>query len=463
QMCIRDSAEIELPFGSRVEEVRKVARLVEEGGMRAIEKSGGREILSGVMTDIGRRGNNTAEVTFDLVTQGQRKITTREFSRLWREEVGEIPGLERLFFDFLIGPGGSSAINVELTHPDPETLELAATDLAAAIAEFKGTADINDGYAKGKPQIDFRMSPEGNAEGLDSLALGQQLRHAFYGIEALRLQRGQDEVKVMVRLPESERNSLYDLEGLLVRTPGGGNIPLSRAASISHGRAYTEINRVDGRRVISVTASVIPGQANENKIIADLKSGYMPELAGKYSGLKYSFEGRQREQRKTALNLFAGIALGLPAIFCLLAIIFRSYMLALLVLLSIPFGLVSAIIGHILMGYDLSIISVFGMIALCGIVVNGGVVYTVTANRYVSEGMEPFEAAYRAAIRRFRPIVLTAMTTFLGLAPMIFEQSVQARFLVPMAISLGYGILFSTVIILVLTPSLYAIYHDMKS
>ena len=203
--------------------------------------------------------------------------------------------------------------------------------------------------------------------------------------------------------------------------------------------------------------------SNENKIIADLKSGYMPELAGKYSGLKYSFEGRQREQRKTAMNLFIGIALGLPAIFCLLAIIFRSYILALLVLFSIPFGLVSAIIGHIIMGYDLSIISVFGMIALCGIVVNGGVVYTVTANRYVSEGMEPYEAAYRAAIRRFRPIVLTAMTTFLGLAPMIFEQSVQARFLVPMAISLGYGILFSTVIILVLTPSLYAIYHDMKS
>ncbi|KKL83860.1 hypothetical protein LCGC14_1970510, partial [marine sediment metagenome] len=399
----RIDAEIELPFGSRVEEVRKVARLVEEGGMRAIEKSGGREILSGVMTDIGRRGNNTAEVTFDLVSQEKRKITTREFSRLWREEVGEIPGLERLFFDFLIGPGGSSAINVELTHPDPETLELAATDLAAAIAEFKGTADINDGYAKGKPQIDFKLSPEGNAEGLDSLALGQQLRHAFYGIEALRLQRGQDEVKVMVRLPESERNSLYDLEGLLVRTPGGGNIPLSRAASISHGRAYTEINRVDGRRVISVTASVIPGQANENKIIAALKSGYMPELAGKYSGLKYSFEGRQREQRKTALNLFAGIALGLPAIFCLLAIIFRSYILALMVLLTIPFGLVSAIIGHILMGYDLSIISVFGMIALCGIVVNGGVVYTVTANRYVSEGMEPFEAAYRAAIRPAPP------------------------------------------------------------
>jgi multidrug efflux pump subunit AcrB len=189
----------------------------------------------------------------------------------------------------------------------------------------------------------------------------------------------------------------------------------------------------------------------------------MHELAAKHTGLKYSFEGRQREQRKTAVDLFKGIALGLPAIFCLLAIIFRSYMLALLVMLSIPFGLVSAMLGHIIMGYNMSIISVFGMVALCGIVINGGVVYTVTANRFVSGGMEPEEAAYRAALRRFRPIVLTAVTTFFGLAPMIFEQSVQARFLVPMAISLGYGILFTTVVILVLTPALYLIYHDMKN
>ncbi|MFC1549649.1 efflux RND transporter permease subunit, partial [Nitrospirota bacterium] len=222
----RIDAEIELPFGSRIEEVRKIAGLVEEGGMRAIENSGGKGILTGVMTDIGRRGSNSAEVTFDLVSQGERDITTREFSMLWREEVGEIPGLEKLFFDYLAGPGGSSAINVELSHPEPRTLELAATELATALEDFSGVTDINDGFAQGKPQIDFKLSPEGRAEGLNSTTLGEQIRNAFYGAEALRLQRGQDEVKVMVRLPEEERSSLYDIENLLVSTGDGGKIPL---------------------------------------------------------------------------------------------------------------------------------------------------------------------------------------------------------------------------------------------
>jgi len=458
----RIDAEIELPYGSRIEEVRNIAKLVEEGGMRAIEKSGGRDILSGVMTDIGRRGSNTAEVTFDLVSQSRREVTTREFSALWRKEVGDMAGLERLFFDYLVGPGGSAAISVELTHPDPVTLELAASELARTLGTFSGVTDINDGFARGKPQIDFRLRQDGRASGLSAQMLGEQIRHAFYGIEALRLQRGQDEVKVMVSLPEAERQSLFDLEELTVLTGDGGDMPLAQAVEMGHGRAYTEINRVDGKRVLNVTASVVPGQANENKVLASLKNGYFQELAARYSGLGYSFQGRQRDQRNAARNLLYGLSLALPIIFCLLAVMFRSYILALLVMLSIPFGLVSAMIGHIIMGFDLSIISVFGMIALCGIVVNGGVVFTVTANRYIDEGLGSHEATYRTAIRRFRPIVLTAMTTFFGLAPMIFEQSVQARFLVPMAISLGYGILFTTVVILILTPSLFAIYHDIR-
>jgi multidrug efflux pump subunit AcrB len=217
---------------------------------------------------------------------------------------------------------------------------------------------------------------------------------------------------------------------------------------------------VDGKRVLNVTANVVPGQANENKILASLKAEYMDELLASYPGLQYSFQGRQREQRKSAQDLIRGILFALPGIFCLLAIVFRSYAQAILVMISIPFGLISAIIGHVIMGYDLSIISVFGMIALCGIVVNGGLVLTVTANRMLAAGKEPFEAALNAATRRFRPIILTALTTFFGLSPMIFEQSVQARFLVPMAISLGYGILFTTAVILLLTPALYVIYHD---
>lgn len=455
-------AEIELPFGTNFNEVRRIAKLVEDGGMRALANNGGKDILVGVMTDVGRRGSNTAEITFNLVPQKERKITTREFSVIWRQEVGEIAGLEKLFFDYVVGPGGSSAINVELTHPDPSTLELAASDLARSIADFKGVTDIDDGFARGKSQLDFTMKPAGHSVGLTARELGSQVRHAFYGAEALRQQRGRDEIKVMVRLPESERKSLFNLEQLLIRTPDGGEIPLADAATITQSRAYTEINRVDGKRVLNVTANVVQGVANENKILATLKTDYMPDLLAKYSGLKYSFQGRQREQRKAVHDLLIGICYAMPGIFCLLAILFRSYVQAGMVMLSIPFGLVSAQLGHILMGYDLSIISIFGMIALCGVVINGGLVFNVTANRFHEAGQSPMEAAFNGATRRFRPIILTSFTTFFGLAPMIFEQSVQARFLIPMAISLGYGILFTTFVILILNPAMYVIYHDIR-
>jgi multidrug efflux pump subunit AcrB len=459
----RIDAEVTLPYGAPIEDVRNIARIIEESGLRVIEKSGGKRIIEGIMTDVGRRGANTAEITFFLVPQKERAITTREFSVLWRNEVGEIAGLESLFFDYLVGPGGSAAINVELTHPDPGILELAATDVASSLAEYDGVTDIDDGFARGKLQFDFTMRSEGRSLGLTARELGSQVRHAFYGAESLRQQRGRDEVKVKVRLPESERTSLFNMEELMIRTPDGGEIPLMRAATLKKGRAYTEINRVDGKRVLNVTANVVPGLANENRVMASLKTDYLPRILSKYPGLKYSFEGRQRETRKALQHLLYGIGFALLGIFTILAVIFRSYIQAVLVMVSILFGLASALAGHVIMGFDLSVISIFGMIALCGIVINGGLVLTVTANRMRDSGEQTFEAAIKAGIRRFRPIILTALTTFFGLAPMIFETSVQARFLVPMAISLGYGILFTTFVILILTPTLYIIHQDLTN
>jgi len=454
-------AEIELPYGSPVEEVRRIARLVEEGGLRAVDKNGGREIVRGVMTDIS--GGNTAQVTFQLVPQNEREMTSRQFSIKWRQEVGEIPGLERLFFDYVVGPGGSAAINIELTHPDPKTLEAAASDVAAELAQYKGVTDIDDGFAQGKPQFDFNMKAEGRSLGLTARSLGSQVRHAYYGAEALRQQRGRDEVRIMIRLPKEERRSLYSLEELLILTPDGGEVPLSSAVTITGSRAYTEIDRVDGKRVLNVKASVIQGVTNENKVLDGLKRNFLPELKAKYAGLKYTFAGRQRQQAQSQEDLHMGITFIMAGIFCFLAIPFRSYAQAIVVMLSIPFGLVCALVGHIIMGYDMSITSIFGMIALCGIVVNGGLVFIITANKMMrEEGKSAYDAAYLAARRRFRPIMLTSLTTFFGLAPMIFEQSVQARFLIPMAISLGYGILFSTGVVLLLTPTLYVIHQDLR-
>ncbi|MCI5223972.1 MAG: efflux RND transporter permease subunit, partial [Candidatus Electrothrix sp. AR4] len=210
-------ADIELPYGVSLDEVKKVVRRIEQGGLRAVEKNGGQAMLIGMRTDIGRHGSNTAEVSITLVPQEQRKVTTRKFSTAWRKEVGEIAGLEKLFFDFLVGPGGAAAINIELTHPDPKTLELAAADLAEAVSRYDGVTDINDGFAQGKPQYDFKILPEGRAAGLTARELGSQVRHAFYGTEALRQQQGRNELKVVVRLPEDERNSLLHLKNLLLR------------------------------------------------------------------------------------------------------------------------------------------------------------------------------------------------------------------------------------------------------
>ena len=457
----RLDAEVYLPYGAPVEDVRRVARHIERAGWRAVQRCDGNAMVEGVMREIGWRGDHTAEISFNLVPQPERNTTAQQFSERWREEVGDLPGLESLFFDYLIGPGGSAAINVELTHPDPKIIEAAASDLADGLRNYAGVTDVDDGYAQGKRQFDFKLKPHGRSLGLTAREVGRQVRHAFYGAEALRQQRGRNEVKVMVRLPESERRSLYNLEELLIRTPDGGDVPLFEVVEADRGRAYTEIRRVDGKRVLNVTASVLPGVANENKVQDDLAETYIPGLLARHPGLRWSFEGRDRSRRESMEALGYGMGFALIAIFALLAVLFSSYVQPVLVMISIPLGITGSLLGHIIMGYDLSIISVFGIIALCGVVVNGGLVLVVTANRFLAEGMTVQEAALLAGTRRFRPIVLAALTTFFGLAPMIFETSISARFLIPMAVSLGFGVLFSTPVILILTPALYTIRADI--
>ena len=214
---------------------------------------------------------------------------------------------------------------------------------------------------------------------------------------------------------------------------------------------------------MNVSASVIPGVVNENKVLDDLKVTYMPELESNYPGLNWSFVGHERSRRESMLALGYGLGFAMVGIYVLLAALFRSYAMPVLVMISIPLGITGSLLGHIIMGYDLSIISVFGIIALCGVVVNGGLVLVVTANRYIENGDDVRRAAVRAGGRRFRPIVLAALTTFFGLAPIIFETSISARFLIPMALSLGFGILFATPVILILTPALYVIKSDFES
>ena len=455
-------AEIEMPSGTPVSRSREVAFEIEAAAKRALARTGEDDILVGYFIEVAERNSNEAEVSVNLVPQSQRKVTGQQFAALWREEIGTIPDLECLFFDYLYGRGGSAEVDIQLVHPDVETLRLAAADVAAAIALYPGVKDVRKGFGREMPQINFEIKPEGRSLGITANELGRQIRHAFYGAEALRQPRGMDELRVMVKLPEETRRSMTGLENLLVRTPDGGEIPLGQAAIVKRDTAPVRTERVDGARVLNVTANVIPGTTSGNRVLSAFARNELPDILAKFPGLRYSFEGEQREQRDAIRAVAWGLAAALFAIYAIVASLLRSYLQALVVLLTIPWSLAGAVVGHVALGFELSVFSLFGMIALCGMVVNGAFVLAITRNRYITEGLDPNQVTRFACERRFRPILLTSLTTFLGLGPMIFETSTQALFLVPMAISVGIGTLVSALVILFLIPAIFKIIEDVR-
>ena len=453
-------AEIEMPSGTPVERTREVVFQIEEAAKRTLRMLEEKDILVGIFTSVAERSSSAGEVSVTLIPQSKRGITGEEFCTLWREQIPAIPDMESIFFDYLIGPGGEAEVDVQLSHPEVDVLRQAAADVAAAVERYPGVEDVRKGFGQEMPQFNFEIKPEGRSLGITARELGRQIRNSFYGAEALRQPRDRDELRVMVKLPESDRRSMRGLEDLLIRAPGGGEIPLRQAAVVTETNAPVRIERVNGARVVNVTGNVVPGVNNANKVLSAFAKQELPGILEKYPGLRYSFEGEQREQREAISRLSWGLVASLLVIFGLMASLLRSYAQALIVLLAIPWSLAGAVIGHVLLGFDLSIFSVFGMIALCGMVVNGGFVLAVTRNRYLSADVALKEVTRVAAARRFRPILLTAMTTFLGLLPMIFETSIQGLFLVPMAISLGIGTLMSALVILILIPAVFVVLED---
>ena len=448
-----------LPFGSAFQKTTKVQEKLVSAAQKVVAENGGDSLSEGIFAIIT---GNQAEVRLYLTPPGERPISTAKVTQLWRTGVGTIPGLESIKFESDAGgPGSGAAISVELSHRDVPVLERASTDLAEALAPYPEVTDIDDGFSPGKHQLDFRMTPEGRSLGLTSQEVARQVRHAYYGAEALRQQRGRNEVKVMVRLPRDERASEYNLEEMILRTPGGTEIPLREAVKVKRGRAYTTIDRRDGRRIVTVTADVHP-RSKAGLILRSVKSEILPDLQRKYPGLTYSFEGRQADTRESTQSLLRGLMMALLVIYAMLAVPFNSYIQPIIIMISIPFGIVGAVIGHLLMGFSLSVISLFGLVALSGVVVNDSLVLIDFANRKHKAGLDRHQAVRQAGIHRFRPILLTSLTTFGGLAPMIFETSRQARFLIPMAVSLGFGIMFATLISLLLVPSLYLMVEDIK-
>jgi len=332
--------------------------------------------------------------------------------------------------------------------------------VGSCLGVYSYAKDVNDNHDQGKSQFDFRLLPKGRAMGLTDRELGRQLRGAFFGSLALRLLRGTNEIEVRVKLPEEQRQDIHHLQDLVIRTPDRSEVPLLEVAELVENQAFSSINRRNGRRVIGVSMDAEPA-GSVNQLIHALKTKELPELRRDFPGLTWTFEGNDAEMRNATTALWGYFGLALAVIYSLLAIAFRGYIQPLIVLAAIPFGMVGALIGHLILGYDLSLVSVMGVIALSGVVINDSLLMIDYANRQRRE-MGAWEAIVQAGVRRFRPILLTTLTTFGGLLPLIFEKSIQAQYIIPMAISLGFGILFSTAIVLVLVPCLYMILEDLQ-
>ncbi|HHO47732.1 MAG TPA: efflux RND transporter permease subunit [Desulfobacteraceae bacterium] len=448
-----------LPFGTSVSRTREVTARLIEAGRKVAGENGGEQLVEGVYAQID---GNKSVVLMYLTPPDVRPISTVRLTELWRQEVGELAGLETIRFESDAGgPGRGAAIAVEMSHRDIRVLEQAGSELAAALENYPGVYDVDDGFSLGKQQIDFKILPEAQSLNLHAADVARQVRQSYYGAEALRLQRGRNEVKVMVRLPREERVSEYHLEEMVLRTADGGEIPLLEAVAVERGRAHTSIDRRDGRRIITVYADVQP-RSKADLIMASLNREIFPELQASLPGLNFSYEGRIADRRESVQSLLTGLLIALVIIYAMLSVPLNSYVQPLIIMLAIPFGLVGAVAGHLIMGYSLSVLSLFGIVALSGVVVNSSLVLIDFANRQRRRGRPAVDAVLNAAVQRFRPIMLTTLTTFGGLSPMIFETSRQARFLIPMAISLGYGVVFAAVITLVIVPSVYLIVEDVR-
>ena len=453
-------AGIRLPVGTTVDQAARIANEVTESTHRMFEEHDLYRVAEGIKTNV-RRGS-FIDVEIVMKPPDEHDMTTAEIIALWRDNIGDIDGVDQITFEAESGPGGwRQDISVALSHADIDVLEKASQAFVERVERFEETRDVSDNYNKGKAQFDFVLRPEGRHLGLTAFDVGRQVRDAFYGALAMRQLRGTNEIEMRVKLPMKERKDIRHLENFVIRTPDGTEVPLMDVVRIERGEAFTSINRRDGRRVVAVGMDVEPKRAM-TRVLEAIKLDELPELRAEFPGLTWTFQGTQAEMRESTQALWAGFALAMVAIYMLLAIAFSNYLQPLIVMAAIPFGIVGAVIGHILLGYDLSLISLMGVIALSGVVVNDSLIMIDYANRKRAE-YSAFEAIHQAGLRRFRPIILTTLTTFGGLTPIILETSRQAYYLIPMAISLGFGIIFATSIILLLVPCLYLILEDIIS
>ena len=473
-------ARVTMPLGTPVSEtedaVARISAALDELRVELtdLEGPGRAPIVSHVLTMIGshrRRGPterpgeigqpHLGQVSLELSPAEEREIRASEIANRWRELTGSIPGAEELVFMGKLMHFGDP-IAVELRGEDTGQLKAAAEMLADALARFPGVRDIRDSHRDGKQELQIEVRPAAEALGLSVADVGRQVRQAFYGAEAQRIQRGRDEIKVMVRYPAAARRSLRDVERLRIRLPDGTAVPFPSVAKAKLGRGAASLMRIDRERRVLVTAGLDEGVANAAEISEVIRERIMPEILTRFPEVEWGFQGEQKERLEAMSSLKLAALVALLAIFILIAVPLRSYLQAIVIMLTIPFGYVGAVLGHWAFDFQMSFLSMIGIMACAGVVVNDSLVLVTFMNRLRDAGHDVREAAVLAGARRFRPIMLTSATTFVGLLPVMMETSTQAQFVIPMAISLAWGVLVATAFTLFLIPAAMLIVEDIK-
>ena len=467
----RISASLAFPVGTPFEVTLAAAERLVNGARQVNQDSGASAFRSVSMTVGGQTStgggpfgggrvtvaNHLASIQIQLNPEPIRTLSAQTLETLWREAVGPISGVEKLNYvsQFF---GNPSDIAFDLTHQNEDVLDQAVAALKQNYETTPGLFEVQDSNSPGKRQYDISLTPAGIATGLTSADIANQLRQKFYGEEVQRIQRGREELKVMVRFPEAERRSVSNFLDVRIRRNDGLEVPLSEVATVTESQSFSRIERVNGRRIVTVSGRVDRSVANPDDIEANLWREVLPELRDRFVGLQIQSAGFAQDQAESLASLGRLSLLTLLVIFALLASLLRSYSQPLIILAGIPFGAAGAFIGHYLLGYNLSFYSLFGVVALSGVVVNDSLILVDRYNKFRAEGRYSVEQAVLLATqRRFRPIFLTTATTSLGLMPLIFETSTTAQFMIPMAISLAVGILFASILILFIVPTLLVI------
>ncbi len=449
------------PTERTIATVKQMASAIEKVEADYQRESGTEEPLIQHIAAYGFEQINGA-LTVELTKEDQRNIHTDEITRRWREAIRNMHGVEVMSVSTADGPSFGPAIAFDLIHEDFDTLRAASEELEEALRRYDGVFDIRNGASDTSEEFHLDILPEAESLGLTRADLANQVRHAFYGAEAQRVQRGFDEIKVMVRYPRVDRENISSLNSMYIRTPEGDEVPFDTVAKLSVRQGLMKATHLDYQRAAEITAEADKDVVEPSRVISSIEETLMPELLAKYPGLSYGLSGLADEERQAMTSMMIGFALSMFGIYALLAVPTKSYLQPLIIMGVIPFGIIGAVIGHWLLDLPISLMSLMGVIALSGVVVNDSLILVDHVNKSVAKGREKLEAVTLAGRFRFRAILLTSLTTFFGLAPMLLERSAQAQEILPMAVSLAFGIVFATVITLLLVPCLYMILQDLE-